>query len=238
MAALYDWGWVGYNDDVMPAPTDTPRTSRLMVVLFAALLILSPVPGAPEARAQGLATLSEDDRADISRIEKYLNTIKTLQARFLQVSSDGGFSEGALYFSKPGKMRLEYDDPNPMLIVADGSNLGFYDKELDQVSYFDLDATQAAVLLKENISFSSGGSIVTAFERGPGVLRLTVIKGSNPLEGNITLIFSDRPLSLKKWTVTDAQGVITNISLLDPRFGVTLSQRLFEIQETPNFLKN
>ena len=135
-------------------------------------------------------------------------------------------------------MRLEYDDPNPMLIVSDGTNLGFYDKELNQVSYFDLDATQAAVLLRENISFSSAVTIVTAFERGPGVLRLTVIKGSDPLEGNITLIFSDRPLSLRKWTVTDAQGVITNLSLLDPRFGVTLKQGLFEIEVTPDYLKN
>jgi len=224
----------------MPAPTDTAlnRTSRLIAVLFAAMLILLPGPGTPAARAQGLANLSKDDRADIVRIEKYLNTIKTLQARFLQVSSDGGFSEGALYFSKPGKMRLEYDDPNPMLIVSDGENFGFYDKELDQVSYFDLDATQAAVLLRENISFSSQDTIVTAFERGPGVLRLTVIKGSDPLEGNITLIFSDRPLSLRKWTVTDAQGIITNISLLDPRFGVTLGRGLFEIEVAPEHLKN
>jgi len=224
----------------MLVPTDTAqiRTSRLMAVLLAVLLILMPGPGMPGAQAQGLANLSKDDRADISRIEKYLNTIKTLQARFLQVSSDGDFSEGALYFSKPGKMRLEYDDPNPMLIVSDGTNLGFYDKELNQVSYFDLDATQAAVLLRENISFSSEDTIITAFERGPGVLRLTVIKGSDPLEGNITLIFSDRPLSLRKWTVTDAQGVITNISLLDPRFGVTLKQGLFEIEVTPDYLKN
>jgi outer membrane lipoprotein-sorting protein len=225
----------------MPAPhthTARNRTPRLMAVLFAALLILWPGPGTPGARAQGLANLSQADRADISRIEKYLNTIKTLQARFLQVSSDGDFSEGALYFSKPGKMRLEYDDPNPMLIVSDGTNLGFYDKELNQVSYFDLEATQAAILLRENISFSSDGTIITAFERGPGVLRLTVIKEDNPLEGNITLIFSDRPLSLKKWTVTDAQGVITNISILDPRFGLKLNRRLFEIEVIPEYLIN
>ena len=184
----------------------------LCLVAFCLMVVLPPAAG-----ARGLANLSQQDRADIARIEQYLNKIRTLKARFLQVSSNGDFSEGALYFSKPGKMRLDYDDPNPMVIVADGSNIGFYDKELDQVSYLDLEATQAAVLLKENISFAADDILVTAFERGPGVLRLTIIKGSDPLEGNITLIFSDKPLSLKKWTVTDAQGIITNLSLLDPR---------------------
>lgn len=203
-------------------------------VLFIAVLFLL----APTTQAQGLANLSPQDRADIRRIENYLNTIKTLQARFLQVSSEGDFSEGTLYFSKPGKMRLEYDDPNPKVIVSDGTNLGLYDKELEQVSYFDLEGTQAAILLSENISFSSDGIIVTAFEKGPGALRLTVIKGSDPLEGNMTLIFSDRPISLKKWTVTDAQGIVTNISLLDPRFGMPLEKKLFEIQMTPDILKN
>ena len=62
---------------------------------------------------------------------------------------------------------------------------------------------------------------------------MTAIKGDDPLEGNITLIFSDRPLGLKKWTVTDAQGVVTNISLLGPRFDVPLNPDLFHI-ELPN----
>ncbi len=46
-----------------------------------------------------------------------------------------------------------------------------------------------------------------------------MIKGNDPLEGNLTLIFSDKPLGLKKWTVTDAQGVVTNVSLLGEVWG-------------------
>ncbi len=189
------------------------------------------------AQAQGIAIRSNADKADISRIETYLNTIRTMKSRFLQVSSDGDYSEGTLYFSKPGKMRLEYDDPSPNLIVSDGANIIFFDKELGQASYFDLDGTQAAILLTDNISFSAGGMIVTRFERGPGVLRLTVAKESDPLEGNMTLIFSDRPLSLKKWTVIDAQGIVTNISLLGPRFGVSLDPKLFEVEVPSDVLQ-
>ncbi len=198
--------------------------------LIAVVAVFSQESVVPAAHAQGIAIRSKADQADISRIEAYLNAIRTMKSRFLQVSSDGDYSEGTLYFSKPGKMRLEYDDPNPNLIVSDGVNLIFFDKELGQVSYFNLDGSQAAVLLADNISFSTGGVLVTRFERGPGVLRLTVAKESDPLEGNMTLIFSDRPLSLKKWTVIDAQGIITNISLLGPRFGVPLSQKLFDVE--------
>lgn len=198
----------------------------LAVMLTALVSGLIPFP----AQAQGLAPLSEADKSDISRIEVYLNKIKTMTARFLQVTSDGDYSEGDLYFSRPGKMRLEYDAPKPILIIANGNNLTYYDKELKQVSYFDLASTQAEILLRENISFSSGGLIVTAFEKGPGVLRLTVIKENDPLEGNLTLVFSDRPLGLKKWVVTDAQGVVTSISLLGPRFGGPLSEKLFQFE--------
>ena len=171
--------------------------------------------------------LSAADRVEVKRIETYLNGIKTIKARFLQVSSGGDYSEGNLYFAKPGKMRLEYDDPKPILIVSNGVNLTYYDKLLKQISYFSLESTQAAILLREHISFSSGDVLVTAFERGAGVLRLTVIKGTDPLEGNLTLIFSDKPLDLKKWTVTDAQGVVSNVSLRGPGFGLPLRPELF-----------
>jgi outer membrane lipoprotein-sorting protein len=200
-----------------------------LIAVIAGFSPESVVPAA-HAQTQGVAIRSKADWADISRIEAYLNAIRTMKSRFLQVSSDGDYSEGTLYFSKPGKMRLEYDDPNPNLIVSDGVNLIFFDKELGQVSYFDLDGSQAAVLLADNISFSTGGVLVTRFERGPGVLRLTVAKESDPLEGSMTLIFSDRPLGLKKWTVIDAQGIVTNISLLGPRFGLPLGQKLFDVE--------
>lgn len=203
-----------------------------MVAVMAALGCVFP------GTARAVPLLTDADRADLKRIETYLNGIKTMKARFLQVSSGGDYSEGNLYFAKPGRMRLEYDDPKPILIVSDGTYLTYYDKVLRQISYFDLKSTQAAILLQDHISFSSGDILVTAFERGAGVLRLTVIKGSDPLEGNLTLIFSDKPLDLKKWTVTDAQGVVTNVSLLGTRFDLPLDPALFKFEPPQDALFN
>jgi len=217
--------------DLFRPPSSAFR--RTAAVLFLAVFLpggLGPAEAAP-AGTPGAVSLTTADKADIRRIETYLNGIRTMTSRFLQVSSDGTYSEGDLYFFRPGKMRLDYDDPKPIELVSDGVNLAYYDKELEQVSYYGLDSTQAAILLKDNISFSSGEVIVTSFERGPGVLRLTVIKGDEPFEGNLTLIFSDAPLELKKWAVTDAQGVTTNVSLLGARFGMPLAPGLFKLRE-------
>ena len=132
-----------------------------VVAVFSREAVIPPAHA--QARAQGVAIRSKADQADIARIEAYLNTIRTMKSRFLQVSSDGDYSEGDLYFSKPGKMRLNYDSPSPIVIFSDGVNLGYYDKELEQISYINLERTQASILLRERISFSAGDILVTAY---------------------------------------------------------------------------
>jgi len=179
------------------------------------------------ADADQLAKLSSSDRADIKRIEVYLNDLTTLSARFLQVSSNGGYAEGRLYISRPGLMRIDYAPPAKIEIVADGTSLIYHDKELEQVSHIDLADTPANVLLQKHIRFSRGVLRVQNISRSPGILRLSVVKSDDPQEGTVTLVFSDRPLTLKKWTITDAQGAVTTISLLRARFGIPIDPKIF-----------
>lgn len=54
-------------------------------------------------------------------------------------------------------MRLEYDPPHPVEVIADGYYLIFHDKKLEQVTYLDLDDNPAAMILKENFSFEKKG---------------------------------------------------------------------------------
>jgi outer membrane lipoprotein-sorting protein len=219
------------------------RSLTVVVVFFASLHLNTyqasgQNTGSLNFKTVGIVEFSQSDTNDVFRIEAYLNSIKTLKSRFLQVTSAGDYSEGTLSLSKPGKMRLEYDHPNPALLVADGSYLAYFDRELEQVSYFDLQSTQAAILLNNKISFSSGKIAITAFERGPNVFRLTLIKGNNPNGGSMMMIFSDKPLRLKKWTITDAQGILTNVSLISPRFGLPLNPKQFIFEEPKKDLEN
>lgn len=199
----------------------------LTIALAAASGHAAPTPPKP-------AALSEQDRADIARIEDYLNGITTLQSRFLQVSQAGGYAEGELLLSRPGRLKLEYAPPVPVLIVVNGRFVTYYDKQLKQVQHVPTEQTPASILVRDTISLAPGDLTVTEFERGPGTLRVTVVRTADPGMGSMALVFADRPLALKKWTVTDAQGQVTDVSLLGPRFGVTLDPRAFDFQPPPD----
>lgn len=172
------------------------------------------------------AALSPADSADLQRIQDYLNNIHTLESRFEQISNDGGVATGTLYLSRPGKMRVEYDPPVPILLVATDNRIWYYDKKLEQVSFFDLKDTPAWFLLQDNVSF--GGDIsVSNLERDPGALRVTLSEAKNPSLGRATLVLSDHPLELKKWQIVDAQQKEVTVTLDDPHYGVALNPSLF-----------
>jgi outer membrane lipoprotein-sorting protein len=198
----------------------------LAACVLAATLSL---PAAPvDAVIARTVKLTKDDIADLVRIEKHLNGIKTMRARFLQVTSTGEFSEGDIWLSRPGRMRIEYDPPSQIMVIADGSNLIYVDKELEQATAVLLRLTPAELILRDKLSLIDDEILVTGFQRSPGVLRVSLVKANAPLEGQLTLIFSDKPLELRKWTVTDAQGVRTTVSLLGPRFGMAIDRKLFD----------
>ncbi|MBM09184.1 MAG: hypothetical protein CMF69_06365 [Magnetovibrio sp.] len=209
------------------------KKSKLIALIVLVISIgLTPCYEAKAIIASTLK-LSKQDLKDLLILEKYLNGLRTMEARFLQMSSDGSYSEGVIYISRPGRMRIEYDPPNPILVIADGSSLIYVDKEMNQATAVFLRLTPADFILRRQLSFSSDDILITGFHRSPGIIRLSLVKADNPLDGKITLIFSDTPLELRKWTVNDAQGIKTTVSLLGPRFAVNLDRSLFNY-EMPN----
>ena len=213
--------------NIMHAVRRHVRTSLGAAALLACLL---PSPPA-EATIAPQLQLDDADRAELAQVEDYLNGITTLQAAFEQRSSTGESARGEIYVSRPGKLRLEYQPPVPILVVANGSFLIYYDRSLEQVSYIPLGSTPASVLLDKQISLASDGLTVIGLARDAGTLRLTIVRSDNPGEGSITLVFDEQPLALTQWQVTDAQGIITTVSLIGPTFGVKLNQKLFDFTD-------
>lgn len=204
---------------------------------IALALVLAAVPaGAPlvdhPAQAAGpkRAPLSAQDRADVERAEAYLNQVTTLKARFLQVAGNGAQVEGMAYFSRPGRMRLQYDPPSPMLVVADGTFLIVHDKELGEPSYIPLNSTPAGILVRENVQLDGKDVTVTRVTRTPGVLSVSLVESEDPGQGELTLVFSERPFALRQWRVVDAQGATTSVSLYETQTGVVLDNKLFEFK--------
>jgi outer membrane lipoprotein-sorting protein len=175
------------------------------------------------------ATLSPQDTADLQRITAYLNGIRTMYARFQQVSTGGASASGQLWMARPGRMRFEYDPPSPILLLADMFYVYYIDKQLVEMSKVGLKSTPAWLLLRDPITFSD--LIITRFERGANALRISVVEKAEPDNGSLTMVFSDHPLALRQWTIVDQQRKATTVSLSDERFGVALDPKLFVYQD-------
>ncbi len=184
-----------------------------------------------QARAQGAAT-RPDDAADVARAESYLDAIRTLQARFLQIAPDGSVAEGDFYLARPGRLRLEYDSPNPNLLVADGRALVHIDRYLKTIAYLPIDSTPAGILVRERIRLD-GDVRVVGVERGPAVLRIALVQTSDPRAGRLVLAFGERPFTLASWSFVDSQGLATRVTLIDPKFGTPIDPAKFTYQD-PN----
>jgi outer membrane lipoprotein-sorting protein len=184
-----------------------------------------------------LAAADTPTEAQIDRIESYLNTLRTLEARFVQNNPDGGFAQGKLYLHRPGRMRFIYDPPVPLQLYADGNLLIHVDTELEQVSHYPLEETPAHFLLRADINFRKGLT-VKRYEHANKVVRIELVDGKNSDIGSVILTFSDAPLQLRSWTITDAQGLRTELALVDARFGGQLDPGLFRFTDTFEGLGN
>lgn len=196
--------------------------------LLAALAWL-PVP----ALAQP-ARLNDGDRADLGRVEISLNAIRSLKARFVQVSPDGATANGTAWLERPGRMRFQYDKPSPLLLVAGHGLVVFNDSQLNQTSNIPLSSTPLGILLADRIKLS-GDITVTALRRLPGEISVTLIRTASPGDGSLTLDFADPPMTLRAWTVLDAQRQQTRVSLFDVQLGGSFDPSLFEFVDTRQF---
>ena len=57
---------------------------------------------------------------------------------------------------------------------------------------------------------------------------MTLHEKGHPDQGRITLVFSDKPLQLRKWTVIDRNGKEIDVALLDAQFDTKLDPNLFK----------
>jgi outer membrane lipoprotein carrier protein len=97
------------------------------------------------------------------QVEQYLQGLASWSADFKQsIEDDQGkvlrAAAGHLYLQRPGKFRWDYTEPSEQLVLGDGKQIWFYDKDLAQANVRDMDTTLAstpAVLLSGTGSVSS-----------------------------------------------------------------------------------
>ena len=123
----------------------------------------------------GAATVSASPATDV---EKYLSGLASWSADFEQTIDDGHghvlrSAAGRLYLQRPGKFRWDYSQPSEQLVLADGKQIWFYDKDLAQANVRDMDtglASTPASLLSGNGSVSAQFNVTAMPTRGTAVV--------------------------------------------------------------------
>jgi outer membrane lipoprotein-sorting protein len=193
------------------------RTSRRQLAALLAALLAAP---------PAMAALPPADADTLRKIETYLDGIGTLEARFEQIGPDGGLATGKVYIHRPGRMRIDYDPPSRVLLVATDWRLVFWDGSIEQQNVIPISQTPLAFLLGEKLELGSGLE-VTRLARRDGEVDVTVIRSDAADQGSVTLTFAEAPLELRRWSVTDAQGLRTVVLLHDIETGRPLDPALF-----------
>lgn len=202
----------------------------IRTLLFA---FLTFVAGPLDVRA---AEFSDAQRTDLARVSAYLNSIESAQGRFVQIGPDGALDEGTFYLRKPGRVRFEYDDPNPNVVVSDGITIAVENSRLRTTDRYPLVESPLTLLLSVDIDLVSDERVVS-ISREPGALSFTVRQDQGLAQGEITLVFADTggSLELRQWEVVDAQGLRTLVALTALNEGVEIPARLFIIQDLDPF---
>jgi outer membrane lipoprotein-sorting protein len=171
---------------------------------------------------------------DLTRYEVALNQMRTLEAVFDEVTSYGEAASGRLYVARPlagarepfGKLKLSYHPPKGMEVLADGKKLMVHEAGSEEVNGSPIASTPVAFLLRPSISFRQDIT-VQRVQHQKNATTITVYQTENPDAGSLTLVFEETPIRLKRWIVTDLQGVQTQVTLKDIKINQPLPPGVF-----------
>ena len=167
----------------------------------------------------------------LRELSQYINSLKTVQAKFIQVNPDSSTSTGRLFIHRPGRMRFEYDPPDRSLVMAGGGQLAIFDPKSNvPPEQYPLRRTPLNIILQNNVDLEKSGMIIG--HSGDGIR--TVVQARSPEEpesGTVELVFSQDPTALRQWVLIDGAGLSTTVILREVRTVESLHQSLFSIPQ-------
>jgi outer membrane lipoprotein-sorting protein len=169
-------------------------------------------------------------RDDLSLVSAHLKSVSTMTAAFAQSDKNGKVMTGLLTLKQPGKIRFQYQQNIPILIVGDGKALTFIDYSVRQVSRWPIGNSPLGVLLDPAKDIARFTRIVPTADT-----RIVLAEARDPKRpqfGTITLAFardSAAPagLRLQGWVALDAQNNRTTVRLTNQQFNVAVSDQAF-----------
>lgn len=173
-----------------------------------------------------------ENRKILTAVEQAYNKMKTIQAQFAQFNSKikDDLQTGTLYLSRPGQMRLVYEQGSPLEFYATNGYLIYHDKDAREVSYFELSQTPVELILKKELKFDDEAFIVTDVQDILDEYYVTAHKKDAKELGSLTLVIDKDTLQLKQWEVLDMQGIKSTVSLFDIKINIPIDKKLFLFQ--------
>ncbi|MGH9807614.1 MAG: outer membrane lipoprotein carrier protein LolA [Terriglobia bacterium] len=215
----------------VPLPEPRPLTAGSIATPSISLQALQARAQAPQAQApqirpanpvsnpfaavlgKPVGALSADQRAIIERVNNYLSSMQNLSGKFVQVGPDGRRTQGDFYISKPGKVRFEYDDPSPIELIANGTDVVVRDRKLATQDLYPLSQTPLRFLLADHVDLMKDTNLVAVY--ADDVFATVVVEEKNGIVGTsrLMIMFGAKDMQLKQWTVTDPQGYDTTVAV-------------------------
>ncbi|MAV47343.1 MAG: outer membrane lipoprotein carrier protein LolA [Alphaproteobacteria bacterium TMED89] len=176
-------------------------------------------------------TTQEQVTAFLNQVEAQIEKITTARGRFMQISDSGQIVRGDISIARPRRMRFDYDEPSPALLVADGRFIGTYNTKDETSAHRQINQTPLKFLLNEDPDLANGVKVLK-IERVAESVLVTIQDRRSPNQGQLILVLDTRTLELRAWQVIDDKGERTTVRLESMTYGVPLANALFE---RPNF---
>src|SRR5690242_6231906 len=192
------------------------RAMRSLIAAVAALLAFT------------FAAAGAHAQTGVPQIEAYFNSIRTLQARFVQNNPNGSVLQGTLYVRRPGRMRFQYDPPSQLKIVADGFQVTLWDPATRDFGQWPIGWTAASFLVKEPLKLSGDLTVQALNRDADGLLNMTIVQTRKPQEGKVIVRFAENPLVLRGWSIIDNRGNRVDVALTQLQPGIQLADSLFK----------
>lgn len=176
----------------------------------------------------GANAIAAVDSAYVRRAEVYLNSITGITGDFVQ-TNNGRVDSGTFSLLRPGRVRLDYKNM-PVQLMADGADLYFYDKSLDQITTVPLTSTPAGILVRKKIDLQNADiNVVDTIDNKTTFAVKMNLRGQEGL-GHMTVVFDKNPVRLNSWTIVDAVGNKTDVAFNHLATKTNFGKNYFQIQ--------
>ncbi|MDQ0392420.1 LolA family protein [Labrys monachus] len=176
--------------------------------------------------------ISPADKATLDQIDKYFNSIRVMSGKFVQIGADGQRITGSFWVSKPGRMRFDYDPPSPLQLLADGTSVAVRNRKLNTQDLYLISQTPLRFLLADSIDLIQDSRVIALGREQAGVSVVLEEKSSIGGSARIQLSFPAPSFTLRQWTITDAQGYDTTVTITSLDTTSRPPDRIFYIDQT------